>query len=96
MLFNFTDLVDDRASSDIKAETHTGRQRFTANGVGILIAESNVAATDLARIENIDHPLTWAYKVLLCLSLDLLVNWEVRVYCKEDGHVDKRPMLKQS
>jgi hypothetical protein len=28
--------------------------------LGILIAESNVAATDLARIEKIDHPLTWA------------------------------------
>jgi len=37
LLFNFTDLVDDRGSSDIKAETHTGRQRFTTNGVVILI-----------------------------------------------------------
>jgi len=35
-------------------------------------------------------------EVLLCLSLDLPANWEVRVYCKENGHVDERPMLKQS
>ena len=39
--------------------THTGRKIFTANGVGILIAESNVAVTDLARLENIDHSFKW-------------------------------------
>ena len=42
MLFNFTDFVDDRGPSDIKAETHTGRQWFTANGFRILIRKVNV------------------------------------------------------
>jgi hypothetical protein len=35
MLFNFTDFVDDRGSSDIKAKTHTVGKWFATNGVGI-------------------------------------------------------------